>query len=106
MPSRVVEGSSRRSAEEEAPIRCAGRWVLATLAAAAAATADDVIMDQLNCKRFTAVRIPCQSSPRLPLALIMGTSFRAQQLKRPMHLLYFRGGGRGECMRASCFNNH
>lgn len=65
MPSRVAEGSGRRSAEEEAPMRCAGRWVLATLAAAAAATADDVIMDELNSKRFTAVRTPQPScSPR------------------------------------------
>lgn len=39
-------------------MRRAGRWVLATLAAAAAATADDVIMDELNSKHFTAVCLP------------------------------------------------
>ena len=37
-------------------MRRAGRWVLATLAAGAAATADDVILEELNSKRFTAVR--------------------------------------------------
>lgn len=57
------EQSARRNAEEEASLRRAGRWVLATLAVAAAATADDVVMTQLNSKRFTAVRKPLPSCP-------------------------------------------